>query len=97
MQSFWAYQKLVRIKLELAEKRFIEEDECGVLNFSLLRALTRLVHTLGRRSAPCNSHTLPGQSRHLMRHSDMLFALTLRRMTSNLLLGYRACVFCIAL
>jgi hypothetical protein len=41
--------------------------------------------------------TLPGQSKHLIRHSGVLVALTLRKITSNLSLGYLACITCTAL
>ena len=41
--------------------------------------------------------TLPGQSKHLIRHSGVLVALTLRKITSNLSLGYLVCITCTAL
>jgi hypothetical protein len=40
--------------------------------------------------------TLPGQSWHLIRHSGVLVALTFRKVTSNLSIGYLALMACMA-
>ena len=43
-----------------------------------------------------NAHTLPGQSRHLILHSETALGPVLRRVASNLSSGYLACNSCIA-